>query len=457
MTGQRPTTFYIRTYGCQMNKYDSEIVAGILEEQGLREVSTPEAADVVLINTCSVREHAEQRVLGYLEQLRPLKAARAGQRLAVIGCMAERLGSRLLEAKPFVDLAVGPDRYRELPRLLGLGDGNAELSGEAETYEGIWPSHRKGVSAWVAVMRGCDNFCSYCIVPYVRGRERSRPAESVLEEVRRLVAEGFVEVNLLGQNVNSYHDGRHDFADLLLLVADVEGIRRVRFATSHPKDLSEKLIEAIASHPNICPHIHLPVQSGSDRILERMNRRYTRGQYLRLVERIRARIPEVALTTDIIVGFPGETREDFEQTRSLVEEVQFDGAFVFRYSVRQGTAAAQLEDDVPELEKIARLEELNRLQKKISLRRNRAYVGRKVEVLVEGPNRKRPGQFVGRTDTNKIVVFSPSVPIEAGSFVRLRIVEATAHTLFGELEAEQGPPRVACLIEQNPDAQPWER
>lgn len=439
-----------------MNKYDSEIVAGILEQHGLQEVSSPERADVILVNTCSVREHAEQRVLGYLEQLRPLKTKRQGQRLAVIGCMAERLGERLLASKPFVDFAVGPDRYRELPHLLGLGNGLSGSREELETYSDVVPSHRPGVSAWVAVMRGCDNFCAYCIVPYVRGRERSRPAENVVQEVERLAEAGYVEVTLLGQNVNSYWDGRHDFADLLRKVADVPGIRRVRFATSHPKDLSDKLIETIAAHPHICHHVHLPVQSGSDRILERMNRRYTRQSYLRLVERIRNRIPDVALTTDVIVGFPGETPEDFQLTRSLLEEVEFDGAFIFRYSVREGTAAAQMEDDVPEPEKIARLEELNRLQKKISLKRNRAYLGRWVEVLVEGPNRKRPGQWLGRTDTNKIVVFSPPAPLPAGAFVPVRVVEVTAHTLFGELRAPEGRAGEFLPVEAGSGSEPDE-
>ncbi len=436
----RPTKFYIRTYGCQMNKYDSEIVASILESYGLQEVSAPEDADVILVNTCSVREHAEQRVLGYLDHLRLLKSASGERKIAVIGCMAERLGERLREKKPFVDFTVGPDHYREIPRLLGLASSDERSGGGGglETYSDIFPSHRKGVSAWVAVMRGCDNFCTYCIVPYLRGRERSRPAASVLEEVRRLAAEGFVEVTLLGQNVNSYWDGQHDFADLLRMVADVEGIRRVRFATSHPKDLSDKLIETIAEHPNICKHVHLPVQSGSTRILRKMNRRYTREHYLERIAKIREAIPEVALTTDVIVGFPGETEEDFEQTRSLLEEVEYDGAFVFRYSVREGTAAARLEDDVPEEEKIARLEELNRLQKKISLKRNRAYVGRMVEVLVEGPNRKRPGQYIGRTDTNKITVFTPRRPEEVQTFMRLRIHDASAHTLFGEIPGPDG-------------------
>ena len=434
MSERKPRKFYIKTYGCQMNKYDSELVAGLLQQHGLEPVAAPEDADVILVNTCAVRDHAEQRVLGHLTQLRLHKQADPSRKIGVLGCMAERMGQDLIAKRPFVDFVLGPDGYRKLPALLGL-DERAEWEKDGqdrlETYTDIFPAHTEGVAAWIAVMRGCNNFCSYCIVPYVRGRERSRPAADVVSEVRRLAEQGYLEVTLLGQNVNSYWDGEHDFSDLLRLVAGVEGIARIRFATSHPKDLSDKLIDTIASEPKVCNHVHLPVQSGSSRILRLMNRKYTREQYLERVRRIRQAIPDVALTTDIIVGFPGETEEDFEQTRSLLEEVEYDGAFVFHYSVRPGTAAARLPDNVPHEEKIARLEELNRLQKKISLKKNRALVGRIEEVLVEGPNRKRPGQYIGRTETNKIVVFRPGREESKRGIVKLLITDASAHTLFG--------------------------
>ncbi len=439
MSERKPKTFYIKTYGCQMNKYDSELVAGLLQQHGLRPAAAPEDADVILVNTCAVREHAEQRVLGHLTQLRLHKQADPARKIGVLGCMAERMGDELVAKRPFVDFVLGPASYRKLPALLGL-DEQPEWEETAEdrleTYTDIFPAHTEGVAAWIAVMRGCNNFCSYCIVPYVRGRERSRPAADVVREVQRLVEQGYLEVTLLGQNVNSYWDGKHDFSDLLRMVASVEGLARIRFATSHPKDLSDKLIDTIAGDPKICKHVHLPVQSGSSRILRLMNRKYTREQYLDRVQRIRQAIPDVALTTDIIVGFPGETEEDFGQTRSLLEEVEYDGAFVFHYSVRPGTAAARLPDDVPREEKIARLEELNRLQKKISLKKNRALVGRVEAVLVEGPNRKRPGQYIGRTETNKIVVFRPTREASRQGIVKLKIVDASAHTLFGrELDA----------------------
>ncbi|NOZ57623.1 MAG: tRNA (N6-isopentenyl adenosine(37)-C2)-methylthiotransferase MiaB [Calditrichaeota bacterium] len=447
MSEAKPKTFYIKTYGCQMNKYDSELVAGLLRQHG---VAAPEDADVILVNTCAVREHAEQRVLGHLTQLRLHKQADPARKIGVLGCMAERMGDDLIARRPFVDFVLGPDGYRKLPALLGFDEQpeweeNAE--DRLETYTDIFPAHTEGVAAWIAVMRGCNNFCSYCIVPYVRGRERSRPAADVVKEVRRLAEQGYLEVTLLGQNVNSYWDGEHDFSDLLKMVASVDGIVRVRFATSHPKDLSDKLIDTIASEPKVCNHVHLPVQSGSSRILRLMNRKYTREQYLERVERIRQAIPDVALTTDVIVGFPGETEEDFEQTRSLLEQVEYDGAFVFHYSVRPGTAAARLPDSVPREEKIARLEELNRLQKKISLKKNRALVGRVEEVLVEGPNRKRPGQYIGRTETNKIVVFSPTRKESRQGLVRLRIVDASAHTLFGrELDGAEGETASAVAV-----------
>jgi len=436
---------YIETYGCQMNKYDSELVAGLLRNYGYETVHNPEQADVILVNTCSVREHAERRALGRLSSLYGYKLRRPEIKIGVLGCMAQSLGEKILEKKPFVDFVIGPDAYRKV--LVALGEESTpesefsvraflEESGE-ETYDDVYPCRVKGISAWVAVMRGCNNHCSYCIVPYVRGAERSRPADSVVEEVRRLADEGFVEVTLLGQNVNSYSDGSHDFADLIRMVSQVEGIQRVRFATSHPKDLSDKLIQTIAENPRICNHIHLPVQSGSSRILKLMNRVYTRERYLERVEKIRKLIPQVSLTTDIIVGFPTETDEDFQQTLSLLEEVQFDGAFIFKFSPRRGTPAAKIPGQLPDEVKQERLQILNDLQKKITLKKNRQLIGQVVEVLVEGPSKKSKRDFMGRTETNKIVVFPKPRTIGPGSLAKVRIVNAEGVTLFGECLEEQ--------------------
>ncbi|MDZ7260798.1 MAG: tRNA (N6-isopentenyl adenosine(37)-C2)-methylthiotransferase MiaB [candidate division KSB1 bacterium] len=428
-------TFFIQTYGCQMNKYDSELVAAILREKA----RTIEEANIILVNTCSVRQHAETRALGYLNALNAYKLRRKDVIIGLLGCMAQRMGQQILREKPFVDFVLGPDSYRQLPQILeNLDNGGyhpESLAEELETYSDIYPSRVEGVSAWVAIMRGCNNFCAYCIVPYVRGPERSRPAKDILNEVKRLVDEGFVEVTLLGQNVNSYRDGQTDFADLIYQVSQVPGITRVRFATSHPKDLSVKLLETIAESQTICPHIHLPVQSGSDTILRLMNRHYTRDYYLQLLEKARELIREVSVTTDIIVGFPGETEQDFQDTLTLVQQARFDNAFTFKYSPREGTQAAQYEETVTEEEKLSRLETLNKLQKKITLEINKKLVGKKVKVLVEGPSKKSQEQYQGRTDTNKIVVF-PKRKEAIGSIIELKIVAAEGHTLFGQPKDE---------------------
>lgn len=438
---ERSLTYCIETYGCQMNKYDSEIVGGILRAAGYQQIEYIEQADVVLVNTCSVRESAEQRVLGRLSALRALKTAGRCQVLGVIGCMAERMRARLLSQARGVDFVLGPDDYRRLPDLLARLLAGADVEEtqpatcSAETYADVRPLRQPGVRAWVAIMRGCNNFCSYCVVPYVRGRERSRSLSSVLHEVAQLVDEGFVEVTLLGQNVNSYWDGAHDFADLLAAVAQVPGLCRVRFATSHPKDLTPKLARTICEHRVICRHVHLPVQSGSSRILAAMNRGYTREHYLRLVEDLRALMPDVALTTDVIVGFPGEDEEDFAATRSLLEEVRFDAAFLFKYSPREGTAAARLPETVSEEVKQARLEQLIAVQKVITLEKNRARVGSVLEVLVEGPSKKSPRQFMGRTEGNMIVVLRGR-GARPGRLARVLITGAEGHTLFGHVVEE---------------------
>ncbi|MCR4437554.1 MAG: tRNA (N6-isopentenyl adenosine(37)-C2)-methylthiotransferase MiaB [bacterium] len=434
----RERTYWIETYGCQMNKYDSELVAGILHAAGYQAAESLSAAEVVLVNTCSVRESAERRVRGRLNALRAPKSDGSCRVLGVIGCMADRLRERLLREHPAVDLVLGPDEYRRLPELLDEIFARRtvsvlrDASCTSETYAGIEPVRQPGVSAWVAIMRGCNNFCSYCVVPYVRGRERSRPVDSIVAEVERLIALGFVEVTLLGQNVNSYRDGGHDFADLLARVAQVPGLVRLRFATSHPKDLSTKLIQTIAAHGVICKHVHLPVQSGSNRVLRAMNRGYTREQYLRLVAELRSAMPEIALSTDVIVGFPGEEAADFAHTRWLLEEVRFDAAFLFKYSPREGTAACRLQETVSEDEKQARLEELIALQKQITLEKNRGRVGSVVEVLIEGPSKKSARQVMGRTGGNMIVVLQERY-LSPGRLVQVLVTGAEGHTLFGKV------------------------
>ena len=431
---------YFETYGCQMNKYDSELVAGILGQQGYQLTDKADKSDLILINTCSVREHAERRVFGRLDALRQLKKQKPELVIGVMGCMAARLKDGITENKPFVNFVVSPDNYRSIPRILQQIENNGADShftltefNEYEDYGELFPSHTKGVNAWVAIMRGCNNFCSYCIVPYVRGRERSRKLANVINEVERLARQNYKEITLLGQNVNSYHDGEYDFADLILRAADVPGIERVRFATSHPKDLSKKLIDAIASHAKICNHIHLPVQAGSDKILKAMNRRYTREHYFHLVEKVRAKIKNLGLYTDIIVGFPGETDEDFQDTADLLKEIEFDGAFIFKYSPREGTAAARLQETVSEKEKVDRLKQLNEIQDRISLKINKKLIGKIKTVLVEGPSKKaKPNQYMGRTETNKIVVFDSETSI-VNNLISVRIVDVKGHTLFGKI------------------------
>jgi tRNA-2-methylthio-N6-dimethylallyladenosine synthase len=432
--------YYIETYGCQMNKYDSELVAGILNKQGFEAAGSVNDSDLILMNTCSVRQHAETRVLNRLDAFQHLKQKNPDVMIGVLGCMAIRLQDQLLSQKPMVNFVLGPDNYRALPDILAkLNNGerrnrfNLAEFDDHEIYSELYPNRTTGFSAWVAIMRGCNNFCSYCIVPYLRGRERSRPAKDIVAEVRKLVDEEFLEVALLGQNVNSYHDGEHDFADLIAMVAELPGLERVRFATSHPKDLSEKLIDVMASYSKICNHLHLPVQSGSDKILKLMNRNYTRSHYLQAIDAVRSKLDNPGLYTDIIVGFPGETGEDFKETIDLIQKVEFDGAFVFKYSPREGTTAYQYQEELTEKEKVERLQNLNQIQDEITLRRNRELVGQVQKILVEGRSRKaKPNQFMGRADSNKIVVFNSDKSYE-GLLIKVKIVAAEGRTLFGEI------------------------
>ncbi len=428
---------YIETYGCQMNEYDTELVRTILKKENYQFVNDEKEADIVMLNTCSVRDNANRKVYSRIHNLR--HARKDGRvMIGVLGCMATNFRKALLEDRRLkLDFVAGPDSYKRLPQLLkqveetGRQAYDVTLS-EFEDYADVYPSRTEGVNAWVAVMRGCNNFCTFCVVPYTRGRERSRSPQNVVEEVQRLADEGFKQVTLLGQNVNSYNYQGHDFAYLLEKVSEVKGIERIRFTSPHPKDFPRRLIEVMAENPKLCKHIHLPLQAGNDRILELMNRTYTSREFLNLVEEIRRRIPGVALTTDVIVGFPTETDAEFEDTVRVMEEVQFDSAFIFKYSERQGTIAARkYPDDIPEETKTARIVRLNEIQKEISLRRNRSEIGTVQEVLIEQERtRKSPDDFQGRTDGNKLVIF-PAGNYHRGDFVQVKITDATAHVLKG--------------------------
>lgn len=433
---------FIETFGCQMNFADSEIVASIMQGEGYELCNSAAEADAIFINTCSIRDHAEMRVRKRLRELKGMKKKKPGLTVGILGCMAERLKEKLLEEELMVDLIAGPDSYRELPVMLnqaflGQKAANVILS-EEETYEDLHPVRygSNGISAFISIMRGCQNFCSYCVVPYTRGRERSRNPESILRETRELLEQGYKEVTLLGQNVNSYlwqEEGHTlDFPDLLASVAGLSSALRVRFATSHPKDLSDKLIHTIASHPGICNHIHLPVQSGSDAILQRMHRRYTRAWYLGRVQAIRDAIPEVSFSTDIITGFCGETEEDHQDTLSLMRACRFDFAFMFAYSERPGTGAAKtLKDDVPPEVKQKRLAEVILVQQSLSLENNRLDIGKTFTVLAEGFSKKSTENLFGRTDQNKVIVF-PGKGIRPGEFVKVQVKKCTSATLLGE-------------------------
>lgn len=433
------STYYIETFGCQMNKYDSELVASILNDHGYTPAEKIEDANLILINTCSVREHAETRVKNKIDSYNAYRIRNRNLVIGVLGCMAERIGPSLVREMPSIDFVIGPDSYRRIPEILENLNGTSVVGThlpeeDAETYSEINPFRFGRVSAWVAIMRGCNNFCSYCIVPYVRGRERSRPLKDIVEEVRSLVDDGYAEVTLLGQNVNSYRHGGSDFPDLMREVSEIRGMKRIRFASSHPKDLSMKLIKTIAERDNICNHIHLAVQSGSNRILKLMNRGYTREHFISIIERCREYLGEPGIWTDIIVGFPGETEEDFEQTLDLVQRLRFDGLFSFKYSPREGTAAAAMEDSVDDMEKLRRLEKLNRVQKEITLQRNQQEVGSVKHVLIEGlGKKKKDDQYMGRTETNKIVVFQKQPGMEVGMIVPVIITNSEGHTLFGRI------------------------
>ena len=432
--------FYIETYGCQMNVADSEVVAAIMQTADCQMTDDWHEADIILLNTCSIRDNAEQKVVSRLRELRALTRKEHRPTMGVIGCMAERMGEELIKDYK-VDFVAGPDAYMDIPNLLAqceLGQKaiNIELS-KTETYREVMPARiGKSISGFVSIMRGCNNFCSYCVVPYTRGRERSRDVESILNEVRDLWAKGYKEVTLLGQNVNSWQAGELDFADLLEMVAEAVPDMRIRFTTSHPKDMSDKTLETIARHKNLCRFIHLPVQSGSNKILKLMNRKYTREGYLDRIAAIRRILPDATIGTDVFCGFHDETLEDHAETLSLMREVGFDTAFMFKYSERPGTYAQKhLPDNIAEEEKVRRLNEIIALQNELSLASNRREIGKTVEVLVEGFSKRSHEDMFGRTSQYKTVVF-PRAGRHIGELVQVRVLEASAATLRGEIVEE---------------------
>ena len=435
---------FIETYGCQMNMADSEVVASIMKMADYSICENIEEADAIFVNTCSIRDNAEQRVISRLQYFNSLRRKNRRLIVGVLGCMAERVRETLLN-EHHADLVVGPDAYLDLPHLVASVENgekaiNVELSA-TETYKQVLPTRIGGnrISGFISIMRGCNNFCSYCIVPYTRGRERSREPESILQELQELRREGFREATLLGQNVNSYHfveeDGRIiDFPALLATVAEAAPDMRIRFTTSHPKDMSDETLHTIARYPNLCRHIHLPVQSGNNRILSLMNRKYTREWYLDRIAAIRRILPDCGISSDLFAGFHSESEEEFAETLSLMREVGFDSSFLFKYSERPGTYAARhLPDNIAEEVKIERLQRMIDLQNELSLESNRRDIGHTIEVLVEGFSRRSREQLCGRTQQNKMVVFPRVEGVKAGDFVSVRITEASSATLLGEI------------------------
>lgn len=429
-----PGGVFIETYGCQMNLVDSEIVMAMLEERGYRRVERAEQAEIVLVNTCAVREHAESKAISNIGRYGPLKRRRPDLRVGVLGCLSKHAADEIAGQLPFLDWVMGPDVYRRLPALLLEPSPEVPLilpNGPTdELYDEILPARREGVNAWVTITRGCNNHCTYCVVPATRGDERHRPVDSILREVKEAAEEGFVQITLLGQNVNSFHQDGVDFPSLLEKVAAVPGVQRVRFMTSHPKDCSDRLLQVLASGLPICPELHLPVQAGSDRTLKRMGRKYTADHYLRLVDKARELVPDLLLSTDLIVGFPGETEGDYGDSVKLVERVGYDDAFVYKYSERPNTPAAKLEDDVPDAVKVRRLMELNEVVRASGQARRLAQIGRTWPVLVEGSATKNPEERRGRTPAGHVIVFPGSASV--GEVAEVRVRKLSGVTLRGE-------------------------
>ena len=428
---------YIETYGCQMNVADSELVGSILNDAGFKISNRAESADVILLNTCAVREHAEERVIGRVSQLNSLRAQRPNLTIGILGCMAQHLSETLTERAPFVDIAMGPDSYRRLPDLLAQSSDDALLDvrlNRSENYIGLTPIRREGTNAWVTIIRGCDKFCTFCIVPYVRGRERSIDPIDILRQIESVVSEGYKEVTLLGQTVNSYKHKNTRFSNLLRKIAEIKGLERLRFTSPYPIDFSDDVISAMSELNCVCPSIHLPVQSGSDEQLRLMRRGYSLDDFRRLVDKLRNAIPDIAISTDIITGFCGEAEKDFQDTCKLMEEIRFDFAFMFKYSEREGTyACKKMEDDIPEDIKSQRLQHIIKLQERISLEKNQTCIGKSYPVLIEGKSKRKgkdgKDRYYGKTPHNKTTVVSENVP--KNTFVDVVIDSCTSHTLYG--------------------------
>ncbi|MDD2332394.1 MAG: tRNA (N6-isopentenyl adenosine(37)-C2)-methylthiotransferase MiaB [Candidatus Cloacimonetes bacterium] len=428
--------FYLETYGCQMNVADSELIIGLLSQSGYRKTDDIDQADVIIFNTCSVRKHAEDRVLGRISNEKQRKLNKPDLKIGIVGCMAQRIGKRLIEDNSGIDFALGVDNYSQLPSFLAALDEPASFTdmNESEIYENIEPEHQGSTCGFVTIMRGCDNFCSYCIVPHVRGRERSRPFEHISHDVESAGNRGLKDITLLGQNVNSYHFQEIDFPILIERLAKINSIERLRFITSHPKDLSDELIRVMADSPKICKHIHLPLQSGSTAILRKMNRKYDIDHYLTLIHKLKAAMPEIAVTTDLIAGFPSETEADFEETLSVMRDVQFDYAFCFKYSERESTAAAEYTLQVPQAERLSRLQRMIDLQREITLKKFQAQIGKEVVVYIENLSRKSSQQVSGKTDDFKIAVLDGSEK-DFGKLVKARVISATSGTLICQRQA----------------------
>ena len=430
-------TYFIETYGCQMNVADSELVESILKGEGYSKAAQLYGADAIFVNTCAIREHAEEKVHSQLGRYDLIKKENPGTIIGVLGCMAQSLKHDLLENRPFVDIILGPDSYRKLPGLLSRKKEvpnslvDTTLS-RFEVYDDLFPSRKEGVNAWISIMRGCDKFCTFCIVPFTRGRERSRSMESIITEATQAVEDGFTEITLLGQNVNSYRHNEQEFHHLLEAVAQVRGLKRIRYTSPHPQDMTDDLLNTMLTHENICNYVHLPLQSGSDRILKRMNRTYSRDHFIELAHRIREILPGVGISTDIIVGFPGETEFEFSDTLTVMEEVKFDSAFNFKYSPRPGTKASEYDDPIPEDIKQQRLEQIIDLQKRHTLERNLDLVGTIQTVLIEKESKMSSHQWAGRTDSNKWVIFDKE-DVQIKDMVSIQIKKAKGITLHGEL------------------------
>ena len=431
-------SYFIETYGCQMNVADSELIETILKNQGFQKSNEPTNADAIFLNTCAIREHAEEKVHSQLGRYHIIKKERPDTLIGVVGCMAQSLKQDLLEKRPYIDIILGPDSYRRLPALLNRSRDDQKSLVDTklsrfEVYDDLFPSRKEGINAWISIMRGCDKFCTFCIVPFTRGRERSRSLSSIVNEAELAVSQGYKEITLLGQNVNSYKYEDCHFHELLENIANISGVKRIRYTSPHPNDISDELLNTMSRYDNICNYIHLPMQSGSDRILKRMNRNYSKEQFIKIANTIRNILPNVGISTDIIVGFPGETDADFHDTIDIMDKIKFDSAFNFKYSPRRGTKASEYDDQVNEKAKDERLKQVIELQKKHTLIRNLELVGSIQEVLVEKQSKLSKNKWAGRTDSNKWIIFDKD-NLKVKDIIKIEVVDARGITLHGRLK-----------------------